>query len=371
MSNERLQVRDLHKSYGSFKAVDGISFVLQPGDLCGLVGPNGAGKSTTIRSILRLLPYEKGEILLDGRKIDCTKDYLSQIGYAGSDPAFPEDMKVKDILHFAAGFYMGSDKANQTDTREKGAELCQILDLDPNKKVRELSLGNRKKLAIILALQHSPKILIFDEPASGLDPLAQKTFFDLLRKEQDKGTAILLSSHNLWEVSEYCSKVLFIKDGKLLDTDAFGRDQMENTWKVSARLHDWKQGSHTDEERLPEEVILSDEKLLSERRSHSGEGSHSEKGPHSEAQSVSEKRRVSESHRVSEGKYDSGEKFLFENMPGSVAALQMDHGRISFLFRGNLNELTGYLAGLDLEDLSVSRPDLEEQFLELYQRSKS
>ena len=208
-----LEIKKLTKYYGKTLGVKDLSFDLYEGEVYGFIGPNGAGKSTTIRTIMNLINKTSGTILINKKEL--TKKDLelkSIIGYLPSELNLYDDMKVKDILDFHESFY-------KKDLKKRRKELVTILKLDENKKIEDLSLGNLKKVGIVLALMHNPKILILDEPTSGLDPIMQNIFFEILLEEKKKGTTILYSTHILNEVSKVCDRVGLIKEGKIIKED--------------------------------------------------------------------------------------------------------------------------------------------------------
>lgn len=208
-----LEIKKLTKYYGKTLGVKDLSFDLYEGEVYGFIGPNGAGKSTTIRTIMNLINKTSGTILINNKEL--TKKDLelkSIIGYLPSELNLYDDMKVKDILDFHESFY-------KKDLKKRRKELVTILKLDENKKIEDLSLGNLKKVGIVLALMHNPKILILDEPTSGLDPIMQNIFFEILLEEKKKGTTILYSTHILNEVSKVCDRVGLIKEGKIIKED--------------------------------------------------------------------------------------------------------------------------------------------------------
>lgn len=210
MEKNVLEIRNLTKYYGNIKAVEDLSLSLKEGEIFGFIGPNGAGKSTTIRSIMNLINKTKGKVLINGKVFN--KDDIAikeNIGYLPSEICLYDDLLVKDMLDYHETFY-------KKDIHHRREELVKILCLDETKKVEDLSLGNIKKLGIVLALMHSPKILILDEPTSGLDPIMQNVFYNLLREEKKKGTTIFYSTHILSEVAKICDRVGIIKEGKLI-----------------------------------------------------------------------------------------------------------------------------------------------------------
>ena len=218
-----LRVVQLCKNYGKTKGIEDLSLELNDGEIFGLIGPNGAGKSTTIRSIMNVINKSYGEVyfndqLLDKNNIEAKK----LIGYLPSEVFLYEDMSVKQMLDYHASFF-------KEDLSERRKELVKLLNVDEKKKIEDLSLGNLKKVGIILALMHNPKLLILDEPSSGLDPIMQQTFYELLLQEKAKGTTIIYSTHILSEVSKICDRVGIIKDSHLVkieDVDSLNNNRL-------------------------------------------------------------------------------------------------------------------------------------------------
>ena len=209
-----IELCELTKYYGKARGVSDLTLTVEEGSFFGFIGPNGAGKSTTIRSLVGLLRPTSGECRIFGA--DCWKESQkvhAQIGYLSSENVFYPGMHVKEVLQLAADL-RGLDCWKEAD------RLCELLQLDTEKKAAELSFGNRKKLAIICALQHDPQLLILDEPTGGLDPLMQRAFFEILRERHNAGRTIFFSSHILSEVQENCDHIAVIRDGCLAACDA-------------------------------------------------------------------------------------------------------------------------------------------------------
>ena len=205
-----IEIKKLTKYYDKTLAVKDLSLTLEQGEIFGLIGPNGAGKSTTIRSIMNLVNKTKGTILINGKEFNKNDiDTKKIIGYLPSEINLYDDYTVKEMLDYHETFY-------EENLKERRKELVELLKLDENKLIEDLSLGNLKKLGIVLALMHNPKILILDEPTSGLDPIMQNVFYNILLKEKSRGTTILYSTHILSEISRICDRVGIIKEGKLL-----------------------------------------------------------------------------------------------------------------------------------------------------------
>ena len=208
-----IELKNLKKYYGNIKGIEKVSLKINAGEIYGFIGPNGAGKSTTIRTIMGLINITSGSILINGEKINHDDENMKEMfGYLPSEIHLYEDMKVKELFDYHASFY-------QNDCFSKRKELVKLLKIDENKKIEDLSLGNLKKVGIVLALMHSPKIVILDEPTSGLDPIMQKVFHDILLREKEGGTTILYSSHVLSEVASICDRIGFIKEGVIIKED--------------------------------------------------------------------------------------------------------------------------------------------------------
>lgn len=289
-----IEVKNLTKNYGNSRGIIDVSFNVEEGEIFGFIGPNGAGKSTTIRTLLSLIYPTSGSATIFGK--DCVKfstEIKKEIGYLPSEVFYYDKMKVKDLLKYSASFY-------KKDCTKRIKELAEIMDLDLNKKIEDLSFGNKKKVGIVQGLLHAPKLIILDEPTSGLDPLMQQKFFDLLKEENKKGATILFSSHILSEVERLCHRVAIIKEGKLIKLE-----------KISTL----KENKH--------------------------------------------KRFKIETNT------DIGKDYF--NIPG-VTKLEIKDNTISFMFRGNVNVIMKKLSAIDLSNLWIEEPDLEEIFMHYYQK---
>ena len=208
-----LELKHLKKYYGNKKGIEDVSIKLEKGEIYGFIGPNGAGKSTTLRTIVGLLNKTDGKIYFKGKELDPDDVETKKIiGYLPSEISLYGDMSVKEIFNYHESFY---DK----DINKNRKRLVKLFKIDESKRVEDLSLGNLKKVGIVLSLMHKPELLILDEPTSGLDPIMQKTFHNILLEEKEKGTTILYSSHVLSEVSSICDKIGFIKDGVIIKED--------------------------------------------------------------------------------------------------------------------------------------------------------
>lgn len=201
-----IDIKDLTMKYKNGKGVSNISISVQNGEVKGLLGPNGAGKSTTMRSLMGFLIPSEGILKVEG--IDTLKnpvDAKKIIGYLPGDPQLPQNLNSKTL------FKLGADmRSHSTDY---AMELAEKFELEIDQSLKELSKGNRQKVALILALLHKPKALILDEPTSGLDPFHQRTFFEIIKKFAEDGASILLSSHIISEVEKVADSMAVLKDG--------------------------------------------------------------------------------------------------------------------------------------------------------------
>lgn len=244
-----IETKNLTKNYGKNRGIQDVNISVKEGEIFGFIGPNGAGKSTTIKTLLNFIYPTSGsskilgmDIVEDSSKI---KEY---IGYVPSEVRYYEDVKVKDIIKYSKSFYSKIDQ-------EYVDKICNELELDMNKKMGELSLGNKKKVSIAQALIHSPKLLILDEPTNGLDPLMQNKLFNILLKEKEKGNAVFLSSHNLTEVQNLCDRACVIKDGKIIDIIEIEKEISKLSLKITLTSSD-----------ITKEIILGlSSKLLSNK----------------------------------------------------------------------------------------------------------
>lgn len=224
-----IETRNLTKYYGKARGIIEINLTVKQGDIFGFIGPNGAGKSTTIRLLLGMIKPSKGSCYIFGK--DCTKEgkvLLKQVGYMPSEAQFYGQLRVEQVIKLAAALH-------KKDCSKTAARLCDRFQIDTRKKVEDLSLGNRRKVSIVCAMQHDPELLILDEPTSGLDPLMQKEFFEELQERNAKGTTIFLSSHVLAEVQEHCNKAAIIKEGRLVASGLVEELAKTNMKRVSIK----------------------------------------------------------------------------------------------------------------------------------------
>lgn len=289
-----IEINNLTKMYGKSRGISDVSFTVEEGEIFGFIGPNGAGKSTTIRTLLSLIYPTSGSAKIFG--LDCVEsapEIAKEIGYLPSEVFYYDNMKVIDLLKYSASFY-------KKDCTKRIKELAEIMNLDLNRKIDDLSLGNKKKVGIVQGLLHEPKLIILDEPTSGLDPLMQQKFFDLLKEENKKGATVLFSSHILSEVQRLCDRVAIIKEGKIVQVE-----------KISVL----KENNH-------------------------------------------KKFKI-------ECKNDVDKKFFDLN---GVHNLDKTGNTISFLFRGDLNTVLKRISEVEIANLWIEEPDLEEIFMHYYEK---
>ena len=222
-----IETKKLTKYYGKARGIIDLDLRVEQGEFFGFIGPNGAGKSTTIRTLLGLISPSSGSAMLFGKDITTEKEAILQhIGYLPSEALFYQGMKVKDILKLSADL-------RKRDCTAEAALLCERLQLDISRKAEELSFGNRKKVAIVCALQHKPELLVLDEPTGGLDPLMQKEFFEILQERNQQGAAILLSSHVLSEIQRNCTRAAIIRDGRIIACDSVDALSRTNAKRIT------------------------------------------------------------------------------------------------------------------------------------------
>lgn len=204
-----IETRGLTKYYGKARGIVDLDLTVREGDSFGFIGPNGAGKSTTIRTLLGLIQASSGSASVLGR--DFVRDrqaILREVGYLPSETMFYAGMRVRDVLKLSADL-------RHADCGAEARQLCERLQLDPGLRMESLSLGNRKKVGVVCALQHRTRLYILDEPTSGLDPLMQREFFAILEERHRDGATVFLSSHVLSEIQRYCSRAAIIREGRL------------------------------------------------------------------------------------------------------------------------------------------------------------
>ena len=224
-----IQLSNLTKYYGKSRGILNLNLDVKEGEFFGFIGPNGAGKSTTIRTLLGLITPSSGQAKIFDETIRRRNPQIrSHIGYLPSEAVFYRGMKVKDLLKLSADLHY-------KDCSAEREILCRRLQLDVNRKVDELSFGNRKKVAIVSALQHQPKLLILDEPTSGLDPLMQREFFHIIRERNEQGATIFLSSHVLSEIQRNCTRAAIIREGRIIACDRVEALSKTNAKRISVQ----------------------------------------------------------------------------------------------------------------------------------------
>jgi ABC-2 type transport system ATP-binding protein len=227
-----IEVNHLTKYYGKARGIVDVSFHVDEGEIFGFIGPNGAGKSTTIRLLLSLIYPTSGSATIFGK--DCIQygpELRQDIGYLPSEVFYYERMKVIDLLKYSASFY-------PKDSTQRMQQLAELMELELNRRIEDLSYGNRKKVGIVQGLLHRPKLLFLDEPTSGLDPLMQRKFFDLIREENQRGVTVFFSSHILGEVQRLCNRVGIIKEGQIIEIADIRTLQQNNYKKVRVEAED-------------------------------------------------------------------------------------------------------------------------------------
>ena len=224
---DAIRITKLTKYYGKNRGIVELDLAVKKGEFFGFIGPNGAGKSTTIRTLLGLISPTGGSAQIFGMDVVKEKQaILQKIGYLPSEASFYPAMNVKDVLKLSANLH-------KKDCSAEAKLLCDRLQLDTARKVEELSFGNRKKVAIVCALQHCPELLILDEPTGGLDPLMQKAFFDILQERNKQGTTIFLSSHVLSEIQRNCTRAAIIRDGRIIACDSVDALSKTNAKRIT------------------------------------------------------------------------------------------------------------------------------------------
>lgn len=227
-----IETKNLTKFYGKTRGIKNLNLTVKEGEFFGFIGPNGAGKSTAIRTLMGLIAPTSGEASVLGLPLGQCREYLRDVGYLPSEAAFYNDMKVRELISYSA-------KLRGVDCSSEADRLCSCLELDTSKRIDSLSLGNRKKVGIVCAMQHRHKLYIMDEPTSGLDPLMQKEFFRLLRQRQQEGATVFFSSHVLSEVQHNCTRAAIIREGSIVAEGSI--DELSGTSAKRVVLHGVKE----------------------------------------------------------------------------------------------------------------------------------
>ncbi|RJO73501.1 ABC transporter ATP-binding protein [Nocardia panacis] len=225
-----IQIRDLRKNFGHFTALDGLNLEVAPGEIHGFLGPNGAGKSTTIRILLGILRSSGGSVeLLERDPWTDAVDLHRELAYVPGDVTLWPSLSGGETIDLLARM-RGGINAERRDA------LIARFDLDPRKKARTYSKGNRQKVALISALASDVKLLLLDEPTSGLDPLMEQVFRECVREAQQRGTTVLLSSHILSEVEVLCDRVTIIRAGRTVESGSLSQMRHLSRTNITAEL---------------------------------------------------------------------------------------------------------------------------------------
>lgn len=287
-----IEVDHLTKYYGKARGIVDVSFSEEEGEIFGFIGPNGAGKSTTIRLLLSLIRPTSGSAKVFGKDVVTHGPEIRRdIGYLPSEVYYYEGMKVIDLLKYSASFY-------DCDCTQRLHELSDTMELELNRRISDLSYGNKKKVGIVQGLLHSPKLLFLDEPTAGLDPLMQRKFFNLIRAENARGVTVFFSSHILSEVQRLCTRVGIIREGRIVEISNIRTLQQNNYKKVGV----------TADGLNPERFDL----------------------------------------------------------PG-VTNLHAENGTVHFFFKGDINAVLHRISDIQVADVTIEEPTLEEIFMHYYE----
>lgn len=330
--------QDHEKRSGAIRGIEGVNLSVEEGDFFGFIGPNGAGKSTTIRILLGLISATDGQAEIFGQDVRQDRTVLlAQIGYLPSEPFMYHGMRVRDVLRLSA-------KLRRKDCSAEAEVLCRRLELDVSRRVDELSLGNRKKVGIVCAMQHRPRLYILDEPTSGLDPLMQREFYALLKERNEEGATVFLSSHILPEVQRYCRHAAVIREGRLLVCDSVEKLGHAEAKRVTFRC-EGNAPAREQAERL--QMLLG------------------QNGRPGQNELPGQNGRLGQNERPGQNEF-SGQNDASAEMAGTIKDLEAAGDTVSFLYSGEQGLLLKALSGLPLADITIAEPDLEEIFLHFY-----
>ncbi|MFA6939969.1 MAG: ABC transporter ATP-binding protein [Clostridiaceae bacterium] len=290
-----IEIKNLTKNYGKARGIIDVNLNVEQGEIFGFIGPNGSGKSTTIRTLLGLIYPSGGSAAIFGKSCIQHPEIRKEVGYLPSEVFYYDNMRVIDLLKYSASFY-------KKDCTRRINELAEIMDLDLKKKIDDLSFGNKKKVGIVQGLLHEPKLIILDEPTSGLDPLMQQKFFELIGEENKKGATVFFSSHILSEVQKMCSRVAFIKEGKIIKLEKMSTLQDSSVKRISI-----------------------------------------------------------------EAKSQMNKEYF--NIKG-VSDFTVKGNTANFIFKGNINSIMKKIADIELRNISIDEPDLEEIFMHYYEKEE-
>ena len=230
MSDPIIRMSGLTKSYGRARGIVGIDLEVAPGEVVGYLGPNGAGKSTTIRTLLDLIRPTLGRAELFG--LDSHRDSLAirrRVGYVPGELHLYDSLSGRELVDYFGGLRGGVDERRVRD-------LAERLDCDLTRETRDLSHGNRQKVALLQAFMHDPELLILDEPTNGLDPLAQQAFHSLVLDAEAEGRTVFLSSHVMSEVDRLCERVAIIREGRLIAVERVDALKARSVRRVEIRF---------------------------------------------------------------------------------------------------------------------------------------
>lgn len=207
-----IETNRLTKRYGEHRGVEDVSLAIEESEILGFIGPNGAGKSTTIRTLLGLLAPTSGSAMILGKRaIDEPQWVFERVGYLPADLRYYDRMRVGRFLELTAGFYKRNCSA-------RVKELVSVFEIDESRRFGELSTGNKKKVGVVQCFMHRPEVILLDEPTTGLDPLMQSRFYELLAGERERGATVLFSSHTLSEVQQQCTRIAIIRQGRIVES---------------------------------------------------------------------------------------------------------------------------------------------------------
>jgi len=239
-----IEIKDLHKQFGSVKAIDGATFNVPTAKIFGFLGPNGAGKTTTIQCLMDFISPTSGEVRVFGKNVhDNGVELRKHIGYLPSNTGLYDHWTGEEHIEFMAGLKGAAAQS----------ELTKRLDFETGKKVKHLSTGNRQKLGIIMAFIGEPKLVIMDEPTRGLDPILQNELYEILAQYRAAGGTVFMSSHNLPEVEKVCDSIAVIRQGKIVVEETLQSLRSKNIHHVVAIF---------DKAVRPEQFKLTDVDIL-------------------------------------------------------------------------------------------------------------
>lgn len=216
-----IEISNLTKKFKHTVAIEAINLSVETGEIYGFIGPNGAGKSTTIKSMLNFIYPNQGTVKILG--LDSIKDAKAirkRTGYVSSDVRFYPNMSALEVLSITAEFH------HLEDSQRRINYFIDLFEIDKKKKMSELSLGNKKKIAITAGMLSEPEVLILDEPTNGLDPLIQHRFFEELTKQNHAGMTVFLSSHDLNEIQQHAHRAAFIREGKIITVQDISKEKI-------------------------------------------------------------------------------------------------------------------------------------------------